>query len=243
MPERNRALSFVQRITAKPGVNCRGCSPSATQWSFPPRPQTHHVRFILPEAYPPQRLHVAIEAGALLRSDDAGETWRDRVPGSPRDTHTLAVHPNAPGRLYSAAGDGYFESMDDGDTWRRITDGLRHQYCWNVAISPDDPDTILLTASKNAQESHTKDSANSFVYRRSRGEPWSEVSQGLPASKGRRVAVAAASPTQPGVFYLASEGDLYQSIDRGISWQRLPVEWAQNTRSAHAVAITVAESG
>jgi hypothetical protein len=54
--------------------------PSAKEWSFPPRPETHHVRSILPSLRKPNRLHVAIEAGALLRSDDAGATWRDRVP-------------------------------------------------------------------------------------------------------------------------------------------------------------------
>lgn len=44
--------------------------PSASGWSFPPRPETHHVRYILPDSYAPGRLHVAIEAGALLRSED-----------------------------------------------------------------------------------------------------------------------------------------------------------------------------
>jgi hypothetical protein len=44
--------------------------PSSKEWSFPPRPETHHVRSILPDLAKPNRLHVAIEAGALLRSDD-----------------------------------------------------------------------------------------------------------------------------------------------------------------------------
>ena len=74
--------------------------PSARDWSFPPRPHTHHVRSILPDPKEPRRLHVAIEARALLRSEDGGQTWRDGVPGSPKDTHTLAVHPSAPARLY-----------------------------------------------------------------------------------------------------------------------------------------------
>jgi photosystem II stability/assembly factor-like uncharacterized protein len=51
--------------------------PSACEWSFPPRPETHHVRFILPDPHRSGRIYAAIEAGALLRSDDAGETWRD----------------------------------------------------------------------------------------------------------------------------------------------------------------------
>jgi hypothetical protein len=56
--------------------------PSAAEWSFPPRPETHHVRYILPDPHIRSRLHVAIEAGALLRSEDGGKTWRDRISGA-----------------------------------------------------------------------------------------------------------------------------------------------------------------
>jgi hypothetical protein len=59
--------------------------PSAKTWSFPPRPQAHHVQSILPDLARPARLHVAIEAGALVRSDDDGATWCDRVSSSPKD--------------------------------------------------------------------------------------------------------------------------------------------------------------
>src|SRR5262245_53628731 len=39
--------------------------PSSSQWSFPPRPETHHVRWIACHPLEPGRLWVAIEAGAL----------------------------------------------------------------------------------------------------------------------------------------------------------------------------------
>lgn len=214
---------------------------SAKTWSFPPRPETHHVRYILLDPNVPRRLYVAIEAGALLRSDDGGQTWRDRVPGGPRDTHTLAAHPNAPGRLYSAAGDGYFESTDSGDTWRRISDGLNHQYCWSVAVSIGDPDTILLTSSKSARDAHSKSFENSF-YRRSAGGWWHEVRDGLPASEERRVGLVAASAVEPDLFYAAWESDIYRSIDGGVRWQRLMVNWAGDPHPGHVVSLAVVES-
>jgi photosystem II stability/assembly factor-like uncharacterized protein len=100
--------------------------PSAPTWSFPPRPHTSHVRAIALYAHRAGVLYVAIEAGALVRSFDGGQTWHDRVPGGPFDSHTLATHAMAPGRVYSAAGDGfmapgmgYLESQDGGDTWQR----------------------------------------------------------------------------------------------------------------------------
>ncbi|HWC16283.1 MAG TPA: hypothetical protein VG498_04685 [Terriglobales bacterium] len=45
-------------------------------------------------------------------------------------------------RLYSAAGDGYFESRDGGDTWQRFEKGLQHRYLWSIAIDSADADNI-----------------------------------------------------------------------------------------------------
>jgi hypothetical protein len=210
---------------------------SAGEWSFPPRPETHLVRQILSDPCFPRRLHVAIEAGALLRSKDGGETWRGRVPGGPRDTHTLAAHRSAPGRLYSAAGDGYFESFDDGDTWRGVMEGLEHGYCWSVAVSHSDPDTVLLSAAKSPRAAHSKEFANSGVYRRSAHEPWRKALDGLPDPAGRRVLVLARSDIEPGVFYLHWEGELYRSANSGAEWQKLTVDWGEGcspaTRQRH----------
>src|SRR5262245_27212637 len=45
---------------------------SASSWSFPPRPDTHHARWIAVNPHNADQLFVAIEAGALVRSDDGG---------------------------------------------------------------------------------------------------------------------------------------------------------------------------
>jgi hypothetical protein len=73
---------------------------SSSEWSFPPKPDTHHVRWIACHPLDRERLWVAIEAGALVSTIDRGRTWRDRVPGGPWDTHELAHSP--PGSRYTA---------------------------------------------------------------------------------------------------------------------------------------------
>jgi hypothetical protein len=123
--------------------------PSSSEWSFPPRPNTHHVRWIACHPLEPERLWVAIEAGALVSTIDRGRTWRDRVPGGPRDTHELAIHHNAPDTLRVSAGDGYFESYDAGVTWRSPSAGLEVGYLRSVAIDPEQPEAIVVSASSH----------------------------------------------------------------------------------------------
>jgi hypothetical protein len=50
--------------------------PSSSTWSFPPRPDTHHVRWIACHPLEPERLWVAIEAGALVSTIDR---WRPHL--------------------------------------------------------------------------------------------------------------------------------------------------------------------
>src|ERR1700752_2933990 len=140
--------------------------PSANSWSFPPRPHTHHVRWIEADESVADRVFVAIEAGAIVRTFDGGRTWRDRVRGGPYDTHTALTHPLAPGRIYSAAGDGYFESTDAGDSWRSPEDGLKHLYLVSLAVDPADPDTVIVSATHAPGSAYWPSRAEAYVYRK-----------------------------------------------------------------------------
>jgi hypothetical protein len=204
--------------------------PSAPTWSFPPRPDTSHVRWIAPDPVLPRMLYVCIEAGALLRSRDGGRTWSDRTPDGPFDTHTLLVHPLAPGRLYSAAGDGfvqagrgYSESRDGGDTWARPDAGLDRNYLWGLAVDLADPDTQVVSGAPSPQAAHTALAGDSAVYRRAGGGRWVPV-EGLPAPGGMTAPVLAADPGEPGVFYAASNRGLHRSADGGRRWAPLAVD-------------------
>src|SRR5437763_620934 len=101
---------------------------SSTSWSFPPRPWTSHVRWIESDVNNPDYVFAAIEAGALVQSHDGGKTWIDRVERGPYDTHTMATHQKMPKRIYSSAGDGYFESFDYGESWNSHRARLKHHY-------------------------------------------------------------------------------------------------------------------
>lgn len=54
--------------------------PSRERWSFPPRPWTHHVRWIAPDPHLPERLLVGIELGGVMLSEDGGRSRPRRRP-------------------------------------------------------------------------------------------------------------------------------------------------------------------
>jgi len=222
--------------------------PSAPTWSFPPRPYTSHVRWITPDPLVAGRIFAAIEAGALVRSLDGGETWEDRKPTGPFDTHTLVMHRLAPDRLYSAAGDGFMEpgngfvrSDDGGETWYRPDEGLQYHYLWSVAVNPADPDTIVISASPGPQQAHSLPYAESAIYRRSDGDQWQQVQAGLPAPHGLLASVLATDQAEPGVFYAGNNQGIFRSEDTGFTWEKLSIPWPSGMRLGRAHALVAVQ--
>lgn len=200
--------------------------PSETGWAFPPRPHTHHVRWIEVDPVDPEHLYVSIEAGALVQTHDGGETWEDRVPGSRRDNHSLATRAESAGKVWAAAGDGYAESDDGGETWTHPEDGLAHRYCWSVAAGTG---VVLLSAASGPRRAHSPDSAESYVYRRQDGA-WERCDADLPAGPGM-VRAELACGERDDEFYALTNHGLFHTVDAGESWRGLDVEWpSQFTR-------------
>ena len=201
--------------------------PSSSSWSFPPKPTTHHVRWIEIDPNRAGRVYVAIEAGALVRSDDGGFTWKDRVLGGPIDTHSAATHLRAKGRVYSAAGDGYFESYDGGESWSRLMDGLQHRYLVGVAVDPADADTVVVSASSGPHVAYRPEHAEAYIYRKQAGAPFEPAMAGLPDARGTVASRLATHPDEANIFYAANNHGLFWSEDGGRSWQPLAITWPE----------------
>lgn len=214
--------------------------PSKPSWSFPPRPWTHHTRWIEPDANDPNLLYVGIELGGVMRSPDQGLHWEDRKPNSQHDCHTLATHSAAPGVIYEAAGGGFAMSTDGGQSWQRPTEGMRHHYVYGLAVDSGDPHTVIVSASYGARGAHSNGpQAESYLYRREGNGDWEIIQEGLPAPQGTRVYILAANPTQPGHFYAATGSRLFHSNDAGRSWHSLDLTWPDDFHSRGANGLVV----
>ena len=193
--------------------------PSSPEWSFPPKPDTHHVRWIACHPLKEDRLWVAIEAGALVSTVDGGRTWRDRVAEGPYDTHELAIHQKAPNSLRVAAGDGYYESDDAGATWRSPSAGLDVGYLRSVAIDPGQPDGVVVSASSGPYSAYMAGRADGRLYRRVSRERWERVRTGWPETPSTIAPVLCAG-AQAGELWAADERGVHRSDDGGQSWHR-----------------------
>jgi ligand-binding sensor domain-containing protein len=194
--------------------------PSSSTWAFPPKPETHHVRWIACHPQQAGRLWVAIEAGALVSTMDGGRTWRDGVPGGPYDTHELAIHPNLPDSLRVAAGDGYYESDDGGATWRAPRSGLEVGYLRSVAIDPGQPDVVIVSASSGPSSAYRAGASDGRLYRRAEHGRWERVREGWPESPST-IAPLLIAGAQAGELWAADERGLHHSGDAGVAWRKV----------------------
>jgi hypothetical protein len=185
--------------------------PSRDQWSFPPRPWTHHVRWIAPDPQVSERLLVGIELGGVMYSDDAGCSFTDHRPGAKRDPHCLAWHPSVEGRAYQAAGDGAAWSVDGGLSWESLETGRDLGYCWALAVDPADPDRWYVSAASGPRAAHAGGDAAGRLYVwedgvwRALDLPGTSMPYALAAWDGHLLAAVA-------------DGRILHSGDRGETW-------------------------
>jgi photosystem II stability/assembly factor-like uncharacterized protein len=200
--------------------------PSRDRWSFPPRPWTHHVRWVAPDPHHAERLLVGIELGGLMYSDDGGATFSDHRPGAKLDAHSLAWHPQAEGRAYQAAGDGAAWSRDGGLTWEPADAGRDLGYCWAVAIDAADPDRWYVSAASGPRAAHSGERARGRLYRWD--DAWAPLA--LPADSMPYALAATDGELLAGM----TDGRILCSVDAGESWDDVGVQVGSITAMAAA---------
>ncbi|UOQ44172.1 glycosyl hydrolase [Halobacillus salinarum] len=221
--------------------------PSKANWQFPPRPFTSHIRWITPGFVDENHLTASVEFGAVIRTANHGETWEDRSFLSPLDAHTILAHPERPGQLYAACGDGfmaaghsYSESEDEGKTWTYKSEGLEnHPYLYNMVLHSNDPEDRLVSAAESPLKAH-QSSLYSTIYRKKGEQVWKEAAEGLP-KEGAYIHTLAADPVENGIFYAMNNLGLFRLSAEDDRWERLSVQWKDKFTSQHPTSLVVTE--
>jgi photosystem II stability/assembly factor-like uncharacterized protein len=200
--------------------------PSVPTWSFPPRPYTHHVRWIGLHPTDPATIYAGIELGGVMVTRDGGATWEDRKPGSQHDAHAIATHPAAPDRVYEAAGGGVAFSADAGTSWRPVDEGMDRHYTWGLAIDALDPDLWYVSASFGARTAHRNNGdAQGILYRKRGDAPWEALGgngSGLEHPLSYMPYALVTPRDRPNALIAGVQnGDLLLTDDAGETWRTL----------------------
>ncbi len=181
-----------------------------------------------------QRMHVAISAAGVFRTDDGGSTWQPanrglRSAGIPDEeaevghcVHRLARHPDRPDVLFMQKHWDVMRSDDGGQSWHDIGGNLPTDFGFPIGIHAHEPDTVYVVPITSDSQ-HFPPEGKLRVYRtRSGGHEWEPLTQGLPQShcyvNVLRDAMAVDSLDPCGIYFGTTGGQVYASADNGDTW-------------------------
>ena len=189
------------------------------------RPTTPYVSALAASPTDPDVVVAGIEAGAVLRTEDGGITWKGHLKGAVRDCHVLAFHHTEP-YVYEGGGavrkPGAAISRDAGATWERVETGPEPTYGWATCGDPEDPETWYVALAPSARKAHSDGRAETYIYRHD-ADGWKRLGGGLPQPM-RHMGYALVSDAVDHIYAGFASGHVWCSTDRGTSWTEMPFD-------------------
>jgi hypothetical protein len=189
---------------------------------------------ILQDPTNPARLHIAISAAGVFRTDDGGKTWQptnqglrsEYIPDPTAEVghcvHRIALHPSRPNVLFMQKHWDVMRSDNGGDSWREVSGNLPTDFGFPIDVHAHEPETIYVVPIKSDSE-HFPLEGKLRVYRsRTGGNEWEALTDGLPQSdcyvNVLRNAMAVDSLDPCGVYFGTTGGQVYVSPNAGDRW-------------------------
>lgn len=238
------AALFVSRDDARTWTELTGLTSHPTRPRWTPGFGGLCLHSVLVDPANGRRLWVGISSVGVFRSDDGGETWVLKNeglhnvapefitdPDMGRCVHKLVLDPQRAGVLYLQFHGGVFMSDNAGDTWKRISQGLPHDFGFPMAISAQGS---LFVVPLLADDNRVVPEGALKVWRsRDQGRTWRALTAGLPQQDhyvGVLRDAMVADPFSPaGIYFGTTAGELYRSSDDGDTWVRLPGQFPRIT--------------
>jgi len=217
---------------------------SVDAWTFPAPPHVGHVKHITFDPTSPDKIYASIEVGGLLKSEDAGRTWRD-LSGFYEDVHRCVIRPSQPSQMYVTGGEGVYYSGDEGETWEHITDRTaRIAYPDALLIHPDQQQLVFMAGSICSPNGwRTTHDADSRIARSADGgRSWEYLTNGLPDHIRGNIEALAMNTWQGGtsLFGGTTDGDVFASDDGGQTWKTIANGLPPVSKSGHYRNLQVA---
>jgi photosystem II stability/assembly factor-like uncharacterized protein len=198
-----------------------------------------------------KRVHLGISTGGHYLSEDGGVTFTacnngvgagftpDPYPEFGQCVHKIAMHEDAPGRLYMQNHGGWGEwdgpggrrpsigvlrSDDHGHTWRSIADGLPSDFGFPIVVHPHDPDTVYVVPLEPT--TRTCPGGAPAVWRSENGgDSWKRLARGFPKKETYltvlRDSLDIDALKSPALYLGTTTGQVWIGRDGGEAWKCL----------------------
>ena len=231
------------------------------EWSFPAPPHIAHTKFITFDPASPRTIYSCIEQGALLRSEDMGESWTEvntlgfykdaaRPSAVFYDIHKLLIDPRDSNKLFVTGGAGFYVSEDRGQSWeRRMAPGwAKDVYPDGVVMNPRSPEMMFMSAAEHNparwRDNGVPGDSGSQMYRsQDGGGSWDLLTGGLPERMQQEVGGLCLEAWDGGsqVFAATTAGEVWWTEDGGNSWSMIASGLGAVSKKGHEMLLSNAE--
>lgn len=99
-----------------------------------------------------------------------------------------------------------------------------------------------MTTAPSADLAHHHVPYESYIYKKTKNEPFQAVHHGLPSPIRTVISMLATNLTEPHTFYALNNNGVFQSTDAGQTWERFNIPWKEEYKTQHPHALLITTS-